>query len=312
MSKSAINVWRGNVDEDREAAKEICSYLRELRHPVFGLHPGMLVVDKAFNVYPSIVTATTSLSGKELAYSLNFPQRAISGLPILECAEFGRNIVTYECADVTEGEIDLGNFFHMNHEEENRVKLSKKSLASHTFITGSTGAGKSNTVYKLLQQAMKHGAKFLVIEPAKGEYKNVFGMMKGVSVYGTNPELTPMLRINPFSFPKGIHILEHLDRLIEIFNVCWPMYAAMPAVLKSAVEKSYEDCGWNLNISRNIYGEDIYPSFADVAAKVKEVIDSSEYDNDNKGAYKGALQTRLASLANGLNGMIFVQDELSS
>jgi hypothetical protein len=236
MSKSAINVWRGNVDEDREAAKEICSYLRELRHPVFGLHPGMLVVDKAFNVYPSIVTATTSLSGKELAYSLNFPQRAISGLPILECAEFGRNIVTYECADVTEGEIDLGNFFHMNHEEENRVKLSKKSLASHTFITGSTGAGKSNTVYKLLQQATKHGAKFLVIEPAKGEYKNVFGMMKCVSVYGTNPELTPMLRINPFSFPKGIHILEHLDRLVEIFNVCWPMYAAMPAVLKAAVE----------------------------------------------------------------------------
>lgn len=310
MSKSAINVWRGNVDEDREAAKEICSYLRELRHPVFGLHPGMLVVDKAFNVYPSIVTATTSLSGKELAYSLNFPQRAISGLPILECAEFGRNIVTYECADVTEGEIDLGNFFHMNHEEENRVKLSKKSLASHTFITGSTGAGKSNTVYKLLQQATKHGAKFLVIEPAKGEYKNVFGMMKGVSVYGTNPELTPMLRINPFSFPKGIHILEHLDRLVEIFNVCWPMYAAMPAVLKAAVEKSYEECGWNLNTSKNSFGEEIYPSFADVARNVKIVIDSSEYDNDNKGAYKGALQTRLASLANGLNGMIFVQDEV--
>jgi hypothetical protein len=167
-------------------------------------------------------------------------------------------------------------------------------------------------VYTILRKAKKKGIKFLVVEPAKGEYKHVFGMTKDVSVYGTNPELTHMLRINPFSFPKGIHILEHLDRLVEIFNVCWPMYAAMPAVLKSAVEKAYEDCGWNLNTSRNVYGEDIYPSFADVAAKVKEVIDSSEYDNDNKGAYKGALQTRLASLANGLNGMIFVQDELSS
>ncbi len=311
MSKSAINLWRGNVDEDRETAKEICAYLRELRHPVFGLHPGMLTIDRAFNVYPSLVTATTSLSGKELAYSLNFPQRAISGLPILECAEFGRNIVTYDCADQTGGEISLGNFFHMNHEEDTRVSLSKQSLASHTFITGSTGSGKSNTVYKLLQEASKTGVKFLVVEPAKGEYKSVFGMKKDVSVYGTNPELTPMLRINPFSFPKGIHILEHLDRLVEIFNVCWPMYAAMPAVLKAAVELSYEDCGWNLNTSRNTYGEDIYPSFADVARNVKIVIDSSEYDNDNKGAYKGALQTRLTSLANGLNGMIFVQDELS-
>ena len=311
MAKSAINLWKGNVDGERDAAQMICAYLRDLRHPIFGLHPDALVLDRAYNVYPSIVTATTSLSGKELAYSLNFPQRAISGLPILECAEFGRNIVTYDCADMTEGEIELGRFFHMNRPEDTQVNLSKQSLASHTFITGSTGSGKSNTIYKLLQEARKNDVKFLVIEPAKGEYKKIFGMRKDVSVYGTNPELTPMLRINPFSFPKGIHILEHLDRLIEIFNVCWPMYAAMPAVLKSAVEQAYQDCGWNLNTSRNVCGEEIYPSFADVARKVKVVIDSSEYDNDNKGAYKGALQTRLASLANGLNGMIFVQDEIS-
>lgn len=311
MAKSAVNIWKGNVDTERSAAQTICAYLRDLRHPLFGLHPGALQVDLAYNVYPSIVTATTSLSGKELAYSLNFPQRAIAGLPILECAEFGRNIVTYDCADMVQGEISLGHFFHMNHMEETRVHLSKQSLASHTFITGSTGSGKSNTVYRLLQEAHKNNIKSLVIEPAKGEYKHVFGMRKDVFVFGTNPELTPMLRINPFSFPKGIHILEHLDRLVEIFNVCWPMYAAMPAVLKAAVEQAYEDCGWNLNTSRNSYGEDIYPSFADVAQKVKEVIDRSEYDNDNKGAYKGALQTRLTSLANGLNGMIFVQDELS-
>lgn len=312
MAKSAINLWKGNVEDERAAAAMICSYLRELRHPVFGLNPSALAVDRAYNVYPSIVTATTSLSGKELAYSLNFPQRAISGLPILECAEFGRNIVTYDCADLSSGEIALGHIFHMNRPEENEVRLSSQSLASHTFITGSTGSGKSNTIYRMLQEAYSSGVKFLVIEPAKGEYKQIFGMRKGVSVYGTNPELTLMLRINPFSFPKGIHILEHLDRLIEIFNVCWPMYAAMPAVLKTAVEQAYEDCGWNLNTSRNAYGEEIYPTFTDVACKVKDVIDTSEYDNDNKGAYKGALQTRLASLANGLNSMIFVQDEISS
>lgn len=313
MSKTAINVWRGDVEDEQEAAKEICGYLRELRHPVFGLAPALMEADLAYNVYPSIVTATTALSGKELAYSLNFPQKAISGLPILECASFGRNIASYDVSDTSTEKIDLGCFFHMNHaESENPVRLSLQSLASHTFITGSTGSGKSNTVYTILNRAKKKGIKFLVVEPAKGEYKHVFGMQKDVFVYGTNPELTPMLRINPFSFPEGIHILEHLDRLVEIFNVCWPMYAAMPAVLKSAVEQSYEDCGWNLNTSRNIYGEEIYPSFADVAAKIKEVIDSSEYDSENKGAYKGALQTRLTSLANGLNGMVFVQDEIPS
>ncbi len=311
MSKSAVNVWRGDVEAEQETAKEICGYLRELRHPVFGLDPALMEKDLAYNVYPTIVTATTALSGKELAYSLNFPQRAISGLPILECASFGRNIASYDAGNTDGRKIDLGCFFHMNHEErENPARLSLQSLASHTFITGSTGSGKSNTVYTILDRAKMRNVKFLVVEPAKGEYKHIFGTQEDVFVYGTNPELTPMLRINPFSFPKGIHILEHLDRLIEIFNVCWPMYAAMPAVLKSAVEKAYVDCGWNLNTSGNIYGEEFYPSFADVAAKVKEVIESSEYDSENKGAYKGALQTRLTSLANGLNGMVFVQDEI--
>lgn len=338
MSKSAINLWRGNVAEEKEAAKEICNYIRKLRHPIFALNPHKCISDEeelrsiveengnpidanskllaggddSFLAYPALVTATTSLSGKELAYSLNFPQKAIAGLPILECAEFGRNIVTYDDVQKAGKSFELGNIFHMNREENVEVNLAKQSFASHTFITGSTGSGKSNTVYQLLSEAKKNETKFLVVEPAKGEYKTVFGMEKGVSVYGTNPELTPMLRVNPFSFPAGIHILEHLDRLVEIFNVCWPMYAAMPAVLKSAVEKSYTDCGWNLNTSKNKYGEKIFPTFADVAANVKVIIDSSEYDNENKGAYKGALLTRLQSLTNGINGMIFVQDEIKS
>lgn len=312
MSKSAINVWKGNVEEEKESAKEIVGYIRELRHPMFGLNLEKTKEDKAFNVYPSIVSATTSLSGKELAYSLNFPQKSVAGLPILECAEFGRTVVTYDIADESEKQIEIGNIFHMNHMENNRVELSLKSLASHTFITGSTGSGKSNTVYQILEKARKKDVKFLIVEPAKGEYKEVFGSYQSVSVYGTNPLITPLLRINPFSFPKAIHVLEHLDRLVEIFNVCWPMYAAMPAVLKNAVEQSYKNCGWDMIRSTNKYGEDLYPSFADVADNIKEIINNSEFDNDNKGAYKGSLLTRLQSLTNGINGMIFTCDEIEN
>ena len=298
MSKSVVNVWKGSVEEEKNITKEIADYIRELRHPIFALRQDKTLEDKAFNVYPPIVTATTSLSGKELAYSLNFPQKSVAGLPVLECAEFGRNVVTYDIADKNLDKLELGNIFHMNHVEENTVELTKKSLASHTFITGSTGAGKSNTVYQIIDKARKKDVKFLVIEPAKGEYKHIFGSDKDVLVYGTNPLLTPLLKINPFSFPDGIHILEHLDRLVELFNVCWPMYAAMPAVLKSAVEKSYQDCGWDLVRSQNKYGEMLYPSFVDVAYNIKEIIDNSEFDTDNKGAYKGSLLTRLESLTN--------------
>ena len=87
MSQSAINVWKGMVEEESESAGEIANYIRELRHPVFALNKQVTKEDRAFNVYPSIVTATTGLSGKELAYSLNFPQKSIAGLPVFESYE---------------------------------------------------------------------------------------------------------------------------------------------------------------------------------------------------------------------------------
>lgn len=311
MSKSSVNLWRGDMGEKSGDTEEIVNYIRDLRHPIFGLNPNLLEKDATFYVYPSVITPTVPLSGQELAYSLNFPQKSIPGLPILECTEFGRNIVSYDLEEKEEEKIRLGNIFHMNREETVPVELSQNSLSSHVFITGSTGSGKSNTIYQLLAEAKENHIKFLVVEPAKGEYKHIFGQEEDVCVYGTNPQLTPLLKLNPFSFTKETHILEHLDRLIEIFNVCWPMYAAMPAVLKKAVEKSYIDCGWDLIKSVNEFGG-IYPTFADVAENIKEIIDFSEYDNENKGAYKGSLLTRIESLTNGINGLIFSQEELSN
>ena len=318
LSQTAVNLWRGDMGERSVHAREICNYLRELRHPIFGLSPALIPIDQQGNPqnleylsYPSIVTAATSLSGKELAYSLNFPRKSLAGFPVIECAEFGRNVVSYH--NDNQGEkVHMGQIFHMNHTEHTPVTLFRDSLSSHTFITGSTGSGKSNTVFKLLDEAVQQGVKFLVIEPAKGEYKNVFGNDANVFVYGTNPYTSPLLRLDPFSFPENIHVFEHMDRLAEIFNVCWPMYAAMPAVLKSAIEKSYQDCGWDLMRSTNKYGERIFPGFADIANNIREIIDTSEYDTENKGAYKGSLLTRLQSLTTGINSTIFVTDEVPS
>lgn len=187
MSQSSVNLWRGDLGESSGDAEEIVAYLRELRHPLFGLNPNLLLADPTFNVYPSIVTPTVPLTGQELAFSLNFPRKSIPGLPILECAEFGRNIAKFDEEGVTDKVLHLGDIFHMYHKEDLPVNLKQDSLASHVFVTGSTGSGKSNTIYQLLNEGRKNGLKFLVVEPAKGEYKHVFGNHDDVSVYGTNP-----------------------------------------------------------------------------------------------------------------------------
>ena len=147
----------------------------------------------------------------------------------------------------------------------------------------------------------------MIVEPAKGEYKKVF---KDVRCFGTNPKQGEILKINPFSFPEEIHVLEHIDRIVEIFNVCWPMYAAMPAVLKDSIEQAYIAAGWDLDTSENTKIPGLFPTFDDVLRELNITINKSDYSTDTKGDYIGSLSTRLKSLTNGMNGRIFVSDEL--
>lgn len=297
VESAAINSW-GSCEKRKMALIE--QYVKNFIHPVFKYSGSVGDIE---------VTPSAMVSGSELAIHMGLPRKSVCGLPVIEHADFGKEVVRYDQESFQSG-INLGKVFNMGRSCLNNVRLDKSSLSMHTFVTGSTGSGKSNTTYELIRQTNNLGIKFMVIEPAKGEYKNVFGHCTDVQVYGTNPESAELLKINPFKFASKIHILEHVDRLVEIFNVCWPMYAAMPAVLKDAILKSYEDCGWDLSSSKNIYEVQLYPTFIDLQESLEEVIHSSAYSEEVKSNYKGALMTRVKSLTNGLNGQIFTSGEI--
>lgn len=307
VQASHINTW---YKPDETAI--IGQYLGSFVHP-------RLSADKERQV---IVTPASIVSGNEMAIQIGLPKKSITGVTVVPMAAFGRNV-----ASGNERQLVLGNLYHMGHDEGSqahpqKVEIDIESLSMHTFITGSTGSGKSTVIYSLLDQLMKtpvknneqENIKFMVIEPAKGEYKDRFGYYEDVKVYGTNDKKTPLLRINPFSFPEDVHVLEHIDRLIEIFNVCWPMYAAMPAVLKDSIERAYVASGWKLDVSECKYHDSndnpLYPNFTDVLNQINVVMNESQYSSDSKGDYKGALCTRLKSLTNGLYGYIFTGDEI--
>ena len=294
---AAVTTWGQNEKNKRDL---VAQYVKNFIHPVF----------KYTNSVNSIeVTACSMVSGNELAIHMGLPRKSVCGFPVIEHADFGKEVVTYD-GRASKG-INLGKVFNMGSECPNSVHLDKNSLSMHAFVTGSTGSGKSNTIYELIRQ-ISYSCNFMIIEPAKGEYKNVFGNRKDVLVFGSNPDYTKLLKINPFKFPKGIHILEHVDRLIEIFNVCWPMYAAMPAVLKEALLQAYEVCGWDLYRSKNVYDDDLYPTFLDLQDELIHVISNSAYSEEVKSNYMGSLATRVRSLTNGLNGRIFASKEIDN
>lgn len=313
LEQAAINVWSSQM-QGSASTESIIPWLQTLQHPEFALSPNWIETAPDLQVFPTLATAATAISGDELAHALNFPRKSVGGLPVYECVPFGREVVQY---DKSQGKpsVLLGKIVHMRQVGNIEVSLDKDSLTSHTFITGSTGAGKSNTIYTLLDKlclSTDEQTHFLIIEPAKGEYKEALGGYPGVSVYGTNPYKAPILRLNPFSFPEDTHVLEHIDRLVEVFNACWPMYAAMPAVLKASVELAYENCGWNLASSKCFTGSRNFPTFRDVRSALPDVVNSKGFSKDTQGDYTGALLTRLESLTNGINGQVLcAKDELA-
>ncbi|MER2107073.1 MAG: DUF87 domain-containing protein [Solibacillus sp.] len=297
---SSINVWNSRHAETRK----IISYLEKLTHPTLQPSIGQQ------NELNSLSTGTL-INSRELAIAYGLPRKSINGIPVIEMAEFGRNVhhLNKESHNRT---FNLGHIYYMGQKENTEVALDIDSLAKHTFITGSTGSGKSNTIYRMLDQLNNQKVKFLVIEPAKGEYKSVFGGRADVRVFGTNPQYTPILKINPFRFPKEIHVLEHIERLIEIFNACWEMSAAMPAILREAVERTYIEAGWDLDNSYHFEGEAIYPTLKQLVTILPKVIEASGYSEEIKSNYVGALVTRVKSLTSGLFASIFSDQEIDN
>ena len=301
---SAINSWR-KTEETENDFHYLSTYLSRFNHPRFYY---------GFAAEQAVTDATTWISGKELGIHMGLPRSTVSGFPVIKHAEFGKEVNTYNLfgrkdALRPDERMTLGRVFDLGKITHKPVELDNKSLNMHTFITGSTGSGKSNAVYQMLTELHQDHVPFLVVEPAKGEYKDVFGNWPDVNVFSTNPKIAPLINLNPFKFPDSIHVLEHVDGLVEIFSVCWPMYDAMPAFFKDAILKSYEAVGWDLG-SSTFEGDQLeYPDFEVLAEQLDMLIEKSDYASDIKSNYRGALITRVKSLTVGLNKFIFTADQ---
>lgn len=262
-------------------------------------HPAMDCLGQGDRFTPAML-----MSSRELSRHMALPQKSVVGVSVMEYAAFGREVVR-------KGPMGfgptarLGVVSHMGRANPRQpVLLDLQSMAAHTFVAGTNGSGKSNAIFRLLEELLAAGIPFMVIEPAKGEYKNIFGAADGVKIYGTNRFKTPLLRLNPFWFNEDVNVKEHIARLMDVFNASWPMYAAMPAVLNGAIENAYRACGWNLGTSR-CGGPRVFPTVRDVLTAVTEKMESSAFSEEVRGNYVGALATRLESLCDGIFTDIF-------
>ena len=308
-AESFINYWDNTARSFTSGSTgKVMHFIHHAMHPVFQRYTGD-------NYY---FTPAISVGGNVLPSVIGLPMSSVPGVTVIESAEFGRNIVTDDNAFPGNRSIRLGEIMYMGKRDNTQVNMFVNSLSLHTFICGAPGSGKSNTVYKLMYELCRlgtkperdgeyGGVKFLVIEPAKGEYKYEFGKMPNINIFTTKPGLCEMLCINPFAFPhEKMDVKEHIERLKNILSACWPLTAAMPSILSASIERAFVRCGWDIENSLYVYsGEVKYPSFSDVLTSLSYIIDKSKYSEQAKGDYKGALLTRVEALTRGIIGSVF-------
>jgi len=254
------------------------------------------------------ILPTSMLSGSELALLFTPPQVSVPGLTVSHHPSFGRQVTRLDAqtrsADPT---LSLGLIYHHSNVETGYpVRLDLRSLVRHTFIAGSTGSGKSNTTVTLLERLARQGpgTPFLVIEPVKDEYRRLHGLPSAYRprrLTAGEPG-TEWLRINPFRFPAGFHVYAHLDRLAQVFNAAFPMYASMPALLEEALRRSYQRCGWDLANSRCRYQPARFPTLHHLLEELDAAVAEAGYSTQLSSDFSGALGARIRSLTRGIKG----------
>jgi len=307
-----VNIWKQN---DKYIDNVIQSVIK-FEHPEFAI--SLKNFSDQSNI-SSLVSASNIMTGKELALAIGMPAAPIPGVAVTDFVPFSREVIynSLNREQNAEDVLHLGNIFHMGKEYPADVDLDINALTGHTFITGAPGSGKSTTVYRLISEIAKRkiknkdeNIKFLIIEPAKGEYKTVFGGRNDVKVFSTDKNEATMLAFNPFEVPKNIPVEVHINRLVGIFNTCWSMYASMPSILKRAIHRCYEERGWI--IAESIcYENDPFPTFLDLLEVLPEIIAESEYSDEVKGNYTGALVERTKDLTVGIEASIFLSNKIS-
>jgi hypothetical protein len=207
------------------------------------------------------------------------------------------------------GALVLGRVLDRGGVPTGDLRLPLESLNRHTFVCGATGAGKSQTVRHLLEQASAQQIPWLVIEPAKAEYAAMAARLGDGSVVRIRPgdPAVPPVGLNPLEPAPGFPLQTHVDLVRALFTAAFQAEEPFPQVLSAALTRCYEGLGWNLALGRPRTAgvTPRYPTLSDLQATAERVVAEIGYGPEVAANVGGFVRVRLGSLRLGTPGRFF-------
>jgi hypothetical protein len=263
----------------------------------------------------SLEEFATFLTSEEVATLIQFPREEVPGYTIQDYVRF--DVAFRVPEDMT---LPLGKIQQNGRDTPGTFNISLDALAKHAVVIGVTGSGKTTTVMSLLDRVIEAGKSFLVIEPAKTEYRGLRSALTPrteLRIYTLGSEMMAPFRLNPFEFetndePGSVSLLTHIDFLKAVFNAAFILYAPMPHVLEEALHEVYEDKGWDIasGINRRVpdwsqrHRYPIFPTLTDLYRKVEVVTERLGYHDEVERNVKAGLKARIGSLRLGSKGLM--------
>ena len=180
-------------------------------------------------------------------------------------------------------------------------------LPKHALLAGVPGSGKTYSMLHISSQLAgeKNGIPILVLEPAKKEYRALAHNtnLPNLMIFSPGSAGSFPLRINPFEFPVGLKLSEHITCLNQVFEGAFDLTPPMPFLVSEGIEQVYRDHGWYPFEIND--GTRTYPNIRELYDKIAELLDSSDYAHEVKSNLKSCLQVRIGSLITREMGNVF-------
>jgi len=157
--------------------------------------------------------------------------------------ETGKSNKTYSQNIINTGDIEVGKL--KSASDNASIGFSLKDLAKHMLVVGTPGSGKTTFSVGLLDRLWKdHHIPFLVIEPAKNEYRALVQSIPELQVFTPGKNFISPFVFNPFVPPKNVRLETYKSTLKTAFAAGVSMSTPLDKIFEDTINNCYSDFRW--------------------------------------------------------------------